>query len=104
MGRINKAKKREDFDSVLLKAVDEGLMILGVSVRVAVYYYLEKDHGLRREDVPKNPEAFDKGLRTIFSSGALVIERHILERLCAKLGLTYKESWSFIDYIKEQNK
>ncbi len=103
MGHINKTKKREDFDSVLLKAVDEGLMILGVSVRITVYHYLKKDHDLRREDIPKNPEALDIGLRTLFGSGASVIERHVLERLCAKLGLIYeeKEDESFIHYIKE---
>lgn len=97
------AGKEKAFNKVLLEAISEGLTVFGENVRHTIYYYLKKDHGLRREDIPKNPEAFHTGLRAIFGSGASVIERHILERLCAKLGLIYdeKEGWAFTDYIKE---
>lgn len=95
--------KEKAFDKALLEAVDEGLAVFGESVAHTVAYYLKKNHGLRREDIPKNPETFDTGLKTIFGFGASVIERHILERLYAKLQLTYeeKEGQPFTDHIKQ---
>lgn len=103
MATPDEAGKEKAFDKVLLEAVDEGLTVFGESARHVIRYYLEKNHGLRREDIPKKPETFDTALKTIFGFGASVIERHILEKLYAKLQLTYeeKEGWAFIDYIKE---
>ncbi len=70
MATPNEAGKEKAFEKVLLEAVDEGLKVFGESVARAIHYYLKKRNGLRREDIPKNPEAFDIGLKTVFSSGA----------------------------------
>ena len=40
------------FREALLEAVDYGLMVLGEIVRQAIYERIEKDHGLKRTEIP----------------------------------------------------
>jgi len=43
---------------LFLEAVDEALQFLGESGKTAVYFYLERNWSIRKEDIAKNPEAF----------------------------------------------
>ena len=56
----------------------------------------------RAREIPKNPEAFAKGLEKIFGAGASVFEKLIVKSLCSKLGLKYEdvEGRPFADYVK----
>jgi len=93
----------DKFAKVLIEAVDDGLLILGESARKAIYYHLEKEHSLKREEVLENLEVFAKGLEDMFGAGALVIEKSILANLHSKLGLKFEErkNCRFIDYLKK---
>jgi hypothetical protein len=96
-------EKGNDFEKLFMEAVDEGLNLLGESGKQMVFFHLERSYLIKRQDIPKKPEAFAKGLEKIFSAGAIVIEKLILENLCSKLGLKYeeKEHYTFVDYLKE---
>jgi len=91
------------FDCLLIKAVDESLSCLGVSVKHSIYFYLENSFGLRRNEIPRKPEAFSQNLEVLFKDGSNCIEKLILKRLYETVGLKfeYREGRRFADYINE---
>ena len=91
----------DEFAKILIEAVDHGLRILGESSRKAILYHLERDYSVTKRKVPEHPEAFRKGLESIFGAGSLVIERSILKYLYSKLGLKLEENRNcrFIDSL-----
>jgi hypothetical protein len=96
-------KGTRDFEKILLESIDEGLKVLGESGKHMVFFYLERNCSIRKCDIPKNPEAFVRGLEKIFGAGAPVLEKMILRCMYSKLGLKYEEGKEqrFIDCIKE---
>ena len=64
-------RKADRFDTVLLEAVDEGLLALGADARHVIYYYVERNYQVKREDIPKKVEAFHRALEGIFGPGGL---------------------------------
>jgi hypothetical protein len=96
-------EKTKSFDEILAEAVDEGLKTLGESGKHMIFFYLEKDFSVKKNEIAKNPEALAQGLEKIFKAGASVLEKIILEKLYLKLGLKYVErsDYSFIDYVKK---
>lgn len=108
------AKKREleeEFKRCLLEAIDESMIhILGETATQSIYFHLEQDHHLKREDIPDNLEDFLFNLERIFGIGSLVIEKTIMENLYSRLSLNNKdlsfeyedkEQFNFIDYITD---
>lgn len=81
------------FTEVFLESVDECLKeVLGSFTSDILYFMLKKDFSLAFPDLAEKTKAFDECLRKIFGvSGAIVLEREILRRLCVKLGLTYRD-------------
>lgn len=82
----------EDFTKILKDAVDHGLLVLGPSARKAIYFHLEKNYSITKDQIPENIEAFTESLARMFGAGAQVIERLILEDLQTQLGLKIEES------------
>lgn len=78
--------RKSSFDRLLLEAVDEGLSLLGNSVKEAVYFYLEKDFKISRADIPSRLEDFVSSLEKLFGVGAKLIEIRIMEKLYKKVG------------------
>lgn len=95
-------REARDFERILLEAIDEGLAVLGEGGKHMVFFYLERNCSIRKQDIPKNPEAFVTGLEKIFGAGASVLEKMILERIHAKLRSKYKkEEQRLISCIKK---
>ncbi|MEM1539202.1 MAG: hypothetical protein QXW82_06025 [Candidatus Bathyarchaeia archaeon] len=97
------SQKTLDFKKALMEAVEEGLLMLGESGRDLIYYNLQHSYGLRKENIPNNPEIFASCLRKIFGEGAEVIESSILRALYRRLGLEYveKKNYTFANYVKD---
>jgi hypothetical protein len=87
----------------LLRAVEDGLRVLGKSPREAIYYYLKTNFQLKREDIPEETEQFDKALNSIFGPGAEIIEKYIIRDLYHRLKLNFdeKEDFVFVDYVRQ---
>jgi len=104
----------EKFKRCLLEAIDGSMFhILGETATQTIYFHLEHNERLKREDIPDNLEEFLFTLERIFSVGALVIEKTIMKNLYSRLSfenknlrLKYKkrEQFNFIDYINEVKK
>jgi len=95
-------KRKGRFDELLIKSVDESLKdTFGEIAADIIYKHLERNHSLKQEEIPKKLEIFLEGLEKFFSSGAIVVEGLVLEKLCSNLGLEYpgEERYSFKEYI-----
>jgi len=90
-----------DFDETLLEAVDCALLAFGEEPRKIIYYRLNKNFQLQKEDIPEDTDKFSDALNTIFGPGAEVIEKLIIRNLYSKLNLNFEEKASFEidDYI-----
>lgn len=79
-------RQEENFDAVLLKAVDEALRELGESVREVVYFEIARNWCIDREEIPQKFYQFILALRREFGAGSKTIEALILEKLFGKIG------------------
>ena len=74
---------REEFLSMLDRALDT----FSTSVRVVVYYELEKSFGVKREDVPQKPDLFVDTVERLFGVGAVIVKRALMKELIASTGI-----------------
>lgn len=97
---------RDRSDKAVLEAVDEALLVLGEGVRDAVYYHIQRNYQLRREEIPERLEAFHEVLLSLFGGGANVIEKLIVNKLYNRLDLGFEEheNWTIVDYVNYAKK
>ena len=88
----------QEINRIVLRCIDEALAKLGGSVKESIYFYLKRDFGLDRSQIPANLTEFHRALNAIFGRrGAKVIEKMILAELENRLkiradsNLTLKE-------------
>jgi hypothetical protein len=74
------------FDKLLLCAIDEALNSLGKSVRQAIYFYIENQFSVPRNEIPRNLQQFQEGLERIFGAGVQFVESLIIKNLATKFG------------------
>jgi hypothetical protein len=93
---------QDDFNRILLSAVDESLCLLGDSSKRAILFHLEDSFQLKEESIPFNLTEFKRALDSIFGPGAVYLEKIIVKRLHEKLGLTFEEgkNTDFLEYVK----
>jgi len=94
---------KKNFDKLLLGAVDEGLSTLGESSKQAIYFHLDKNFNIKREEIPERPEAFVQAIENIFGLGASCLEVLIMQRLYEKIGGVFEwqesKGFSFTEYV-----
>lgn len=78
--------KRNDFDKILVSAIDEALNSLGESVKKSIYFHIEHNFKVPRDRIPENLVEFQGGLEEIFGEGAQYIEILIMKNLHSKIG------------------
>jgi hypothetical protein len=78
---------QNNFNRILLAAVEEGLSSLGDSPKEAIFFHLEVSFKIKKEEIPTNLTEFAKALEEIFGPGASYLQRLIAKRLCEKLDL-----------------
>lgn len=94
---------RKSFEELFLEAVDEALASLGDSVSQVIYFHLEKEFKIAKEEIPYNLNEFANGLEKIFGLGARFIEILVMKHLYQKIGrpLVWDESKElmFLEYV-----
>jgi len=83
----NPDPEANDPRETLILAIEQGLSALGESVAQVIFYNIDKKYSLKREDIPKKPDRFAEALGAIFGSGAITIEKLIIQSVCAATGL-----------------
>lgn len=87
--------------NTVLACVDKGLSQLGEAIKHVVYWYLENECGLKKEEIPDKPEEFITGLERMYGPGAKVIEKNILREMKSELAIN---SDSFIGAVRNAEK
>ncbi len=91
-------------DRKILEVIDESLSSFGDSVRQVVYFQLQTNHHVEKQDIPSRIEEFSLTVEEIFGIGAKLIEMKIMENLHARTeGFLYKpknKNLLFQEYVQ----
>jgi hypothetical protein len=87
---MTKQSQHENFDQLLLDAIEEGLSGLGGAGKASVYIHLEGLFNIRKQEIPSKLSAFSNALERIFGLGARHLEILFMKNLHAKLEVTLK--------------
>lgn len=77
--------KKEDKVSKIIDSVLK--QVFGEEATHLIYRYLESQYFLKKDEVSERIDIFAKGLEEFLRSGAIVIERRILEDIYSSYGL-----------------
>jgi hypothetical protein len=91
------------FDKLLQSAVDDALATLGESVKQAIYFHIEKQFNVPKNNVSEALEDFQLGLEKIFGAGARFIEILIMKNLHSKVGLPLEIGGDELEFVKYVN-
>jgi len=96
--------QRSNFKKLLAEAVDEALSSLGDSSKQAIYFHLEKNFAIKKQDIPNKIEEFTNAIERIFGHGAKILEIQIMSNLYEKAGKDFEyfpenEDLLFIRYV-----
>lgn len=83
------ANSGDDFEAILLDAIDDGLMNLGESTKSLLYTYLAAALSLKKDQIPKRLQDFTAAIGDIFKLGRKVIDGLVLKTLCEKINVDY---------------
>ncbi len=97
------AANQQDFDEILINAIDDALLSLGTSARQSIYFHLKNNFNVDKEMIPQKLEVFQEGLEKIFGIGARFLEILIMKNLYTRLGRTLNmqknDSLEFVKYV-----
>ena len=87
-----------------MEAIDEEIGLLGKTCQQAIYFHLEKDFKLTRQEIPYRIKHFTQSMEAIFGDGALILEIRIMKNLFKKLGyfdphFQDRKKLEFIEYL-----
>jgi hypothetical protein len=92
-----------EFDAILLDAIDEALYSLGDSIRQTIYFHLERSFHIKKEEIPERIGAFTQAIENIFGFGANPIKIMIMKKLSEKVGAVFEwsefERFGFVEYV-----
>jgi len=102
---ISGSRQNDEFESLLLEAVDESLSTLGDSAKQAIYFHLEKTFKVSKSEIPNKIEEFSNAIEKIFGVGARLLEIQMMQRLHEKSGHAVRyypktDNLSFIEYLR----
>lgn len=72
-------RHNEKYENIVSEAVDKTLnQVLGSAAANAIYFYLEKDHSIKKNEIPEKLESFCEAIQEYLSTGATMVEKQIL--------------------------
>ena len=95
---------KKQIDMKILEAIDESLASFGDSVKQVVYFQLQSNFNIPKQEIPTKIEKFAETLEAIFGIGARLVEMKIIETLHSKAnGFLYvpkDEDFMLKDYVQ----
>jgi hypothetical protein len=86
----------EEFDKLLLEAIDDALSSLGEAVKNSIYSHLQNDFKIKRDEIPDRIYEFSDILHKIFGLGAARLEVKCMKNICEKIKVTI--AWPEYDW------
>jgi type II secretory pathway predicted ATPase ExeA len=99
----NEMHDEDQFNAILVNAVDNALLATGEILRQTIYELLEERKQVKRDEIPVKLQAFHDGLHELLGRGAGVIERQAMMDLYCALDLRFINhgSWTLVDYVED---
>jgi hypothetical protein len=92
---------KNTYEEQVSNVIDRVLMqVFGEEATLLIYRHLERNYSLKREEIGQKIELFAQGLEDFLRSGAIVVERKILEDVYQSSGLIKK--WELEDVGDER--
>jgi hypothetical protein len=82
---VDKKPSRLVFEQLVNETIDNVFSSLGTVCRQAIYDYLEKKYGLKKNDVANHILEFSEALEQTFGGAAALLEIQMMRRLCRKV-------------------
>jgi hypothetical protein len=79
------ANSNEDLDTIMLETIDEVLSLLCESLKVEVFFYLSKDFGINRKEVPNNLAGFSNAFGNPLGERDSFLKYILLKKLDTKI-------------------
>jgi len=97
---------KDEFDRILLQAIDNGLLVFGENTRYVIYHHIARRHRIERERIPERLEAFHKALRDLLGEGGRIVETYIAKSMYGMFDLKFREyeEWTIVDYVDDVRK
>ena len=93
------------FEIAVTEAIDEVFTSLGENVKQAIYAYIEKKQGIKKEQIPNSIEGFTNAVESVFGDAAKLVELKIIGKIQNKVkGFSYKSKRDeilFLEYFEE---
>jgi hypothetical protein len=81
----NNSRALEKFDTYLLQAIEEGLLVLGEPIKNSIFLTLEIEFCIKKVDIPKKINDFSAIIHKIIGLGAFRLESLFITQLITKL-------------------
>ncbi len=79
-----------DFNSILLDAMDEALLVYGEETKKAFYDYFKKTLNIAKREIPNRMGEFLRGLEDLLGAGARSLEILVMMKLHTKIGVVWE--------------
>jgi hypothetical protein len=89
---LNEALPAEDFQKIILEAIDETFFSLSEKAGESLYFQLEKTYKIAKQDIPFEIERFTGALEEIIGRGAILLEIEIMKHIHEKIGPKFRYS------------
>jgi len=94
-----------NLEELIIEAIDEGLSSIGKDCKKAIYFHLESEYKLNKQQIPFRIKDFSEAIEKIFGFGAKMLEIQILKILFKKIGYINpqfynREILDFVQYIE----
>jgi hypothetical protein len=96
--------KQKKFDESLSEAIDETLTLMGAPIKNTMYFRIENNLKIPKNEIPKHIEEFTVLLNKTFGLGASLFEIRCMQRLHSKINVNIqvnKDDWSVSKWITE---
>lgn len=96
------------FREFLIESIDEGFSSIGRECKQVIYFHLEQNFMLNKQNIPDRIEEFSEALEKIFGFGSNLLKSIIMKNLFKKLKypvyyLENKDSLDFVQYVYYAN-
>jgi hypothetical protein len=88
--QLKKNCSRKEYEQILLESIDNALDALGKSAKASIYFHLEQEFAIAKQEIPYRIEDFSDGIERIFGLGARHLEILIMKNLHAKIAYNCK--------------
>jgi PAS domain S-box-containing protein len=98
----------DQFNKLLLAAIDDTFSSVGESAKTAIYFHIENKFNIKKEDIPSSIEKFSEALDQLFGIGSKPLQKIFKQQLKTKLKtnsqITDEESLDLDSFVREIRK